>query len=69
MWFILFLLTGSYVFLYIYILYTVYMYTAIQKFGISKIFNVWSPLCSSRLYLIDQKYRKNSNIVKYYCNL
>ncbi len=46
--------------------------TAVQKFKISKIFNVFLKkrgfLCLLRLYLFDQKYRKNCNIVKYYCN-
>ncbi len=43
------------------------MYTAAQKFGISKIFNVFKEASSAqRLYLFDQKYRKNCNIVKYY---
>ncbi len=28
-----------------------------------------SVLCSSSLHLLDQKYRKNCNIVKYYYNL
>ncbi len=28
-----------------------------------------SILCSSKLHLFYQKYNKNSNIVKYYCNL
>ncbi len=27
---------------------------------------LYSFLCSPRLYLFDQKYSKNSNIVKYY---
>ncbi len=36
------------------------VYSAAQKFGISKIFNVFerSFFCLSRLYLFDQKYRK-----------
>jgi len=40
--------------------------------GVSKIFlNVFerSPICSPRLHLFDQKYSKNSIIVKYYYNL
>ncbi len=44
------------------------VYTAIQKFGISKIFNVFFNGVSyahQGLYLFDQKYRKNSNYVKY----
>ncbi len=34
-------------------------------------FNVFerSLLCSPKLHLFDQKYNKNSNIVKYYYNL
>ncbi len=47
-----------------YIEFIYFIYTAVQKFGI-KIFNVffsWSILCSSRLYLFNQKYRKNSNM-------
>jgi len=36
------------------------MYTTIQKFGVSKIFNVCerSFLCSPSLHLFDQKYTK-----------
>ncbi len=36
------------------------LYSAIQKFGISKIFNTIQIylLCSSRLHLFDQKCRK-----------
>ncbi len=41
------------------------MYTAIQKFGISKIFNV--SYAQGCIYLI--KNASNSIIVKYYCNL
>ncbi len=42
------------------------MYTAIQKFGISKIFNV--SYAQGCIYLIKNT-EKNSIIVKYYCNL
>ncbi len=41
-----------------------YISTAIQNFAVSKNF-----LDSSRLHLFDQKYSRNSNIVKYYLNL
>ncbi len=49
-------------------------HTAAQKLGICNIFFVFfkgvsSSFCSSRLYLFDQKYRKDSNIVKYFCNV
>ncbi len=37
---------------------------SVQKFGLVK-----SVLRSPRLHLFDQKYSKNSNIVKYYYNL
>ncbi len=45
----------------------IYIYTVVQKFGISKIFNVFikSLFCSSRLYLFDQKYRKKQE----YCEI
>ncbi len=43
-----------------------YIDTAAQKFGIGKIFNVFKGVSSA--YLFDQKYRKNSNILKSYCN-
>ncbi len=46
-------------------------YTTNPKFGVSKKLHVFekSLLCSPRLHLFDQKYSKNSNIVKYYYNL
>uniref|UniRef100_A0A8C2DDA9 Mothers against decapentaplegic homolog n=1 Tax=Cyprinus carpio TaxID=7962 RepID=A0A8C2DDA9_CYPCA len=49
----------------------IYIYSTDQKFGNITIFNVFerSLFCSSSLHLFDQKYRKNSNIVKYYYNL
>ncbi len=43
-----------------------------QKFRVSKIFlNVFERrlLCSPSLYLFDQKYSRNSDIVKHYYNL
>ncbi len=47
------------------------MYRTIQKFGVHKIFNVFKRLflCPPVLLLFDQKYSKNSNIMKYYYNL
>ncbi len=46
------------VYLYTHI-YIQYIYTAAQKFGISKIFNVFKGVfCSSRLYLFDQNTEK-----------
>ncbi len=36
--------------------------TTVQTFKVVK----RSPLCSSRLHLFDQKYSKNSDIIKYY---
>ncbi len=42
-------------------------YTTVQKFQVSKIFNVSkSLLCSPRLHWYDQKYSKNCNIVRYF---
>ncbi len=43
-------------------------YTAIQRFGISKIFNV-SFAHQGCIYLIKKYREKNCNIVKYYYNL
>ncbi len=53
-----------------YILVWLYVYRAYQMFGntIFKYFQ-WSLLCLPRLHLFDEKYSKNSNIVKYYYNL
>jgi len=45
---------------------------SVQKFEVVKIFkNIFERnlLCSPRLHLFEQKYSKDSNIVKYYCNL
>ncbi len=44
-----------------------HIYIHCSKIVIGKIFNVYeiSILCSLRLNLFDQKYSKNSNIVKY----
>ncbi len=43
------------------------VYTAMEKFGISTIFNKCLMLIKAAL--VDQKYRENFNIVQYYCNL
>ncbi len=45
--------------------------TIVQKFVVSKIFNVIdrSLLCSTRLHLFDQNYSKHNNIVNYHYNL
>ncbi len=40
-------------------------YTAIQSLGSVRIVMFFFLM---ELYLFDQKYRKNSNIVKYYCS-
>jgi len=50
---------------------TGHIYSTSQKFDNITIFNVSeiSLLCSLSLHLFDQKYRKNSNMVKYYNNL
>ncbi len=46
-------------------------FTVVQKFGVGKILKYFwkNCFCSTRLHLFDQKYSKNSNIVKYYYNL
>ncbi len=44
-----------------------YIYTAVQKFGISKIFNGVSDAHQGCIYLIKNT-EKNSNVVKYYFN-
>ncbi len=53
------------------LIFLLYMYTATQKFGISKIFNVFFMGVSSAhqgcIYSIKNT-EKNSNIVKSYCN-
>ncbi len=48
-----------------------FMYTAAQKFAISKIFNVFKGVSSAHqgcIYSIKNTKKKNSNIVKSYCN-
>ncbi len=48
-----------------------HIYTTIQKFGVCKMFlYVFKRIlmCSPRLLLLDKKYSKNGNIVKYYYN-
>ncbi len=48
------------------------IFTKVQTFELGKIFlNVpqTSILCSPMLHIFDQKYSKNSNIVKYYYNV
>ncbi len=47
------------------------MYTYIHTYMIQfKIFfSETSLFCSPRLHIVDQKYSKNSNIMKYYYNL
>ncbi len=50
---------------------TKYFITPFQKFEVSTVFLYVferSLLCSPRLHLFDQKYIKNSNMVKYYYN-
>lgn len=46
-----------------------YVYTTIQKFGFSKISDVFERSLLPRLLLFDQHYSTNRNIVKYYWNL
>ncbi len=43
------------------------LYTAVQKYGISKMFNGVSYAHQGCIYLIKNT-EKNSNNVKYYCN-
>ncbi len=38
-----------------------------QRFGVDMIF--YDLSLSPKLHLFDEKYNKNSNIVKYYCHL
>ncbi len=61
-----------YIYIYIYnVRYKLYNINYTYKFGVSKCFlNVFerSLLCSVRLHLCDQKYSKNSNVLKY-CHL
>ncbi len=45
-----------------------FKYTAAQKFGISKIFKGVSSAHQGCIYLIKNTEKKNSNIVKSYCN-
>ncbi len=44
-------------------------YTTIQKFVVSKIEFFFIREVSYRLHLFDQRYNKNSQIMKYYYNL
>ncbi len=45
------------------------VYTAVQKFGISKIFSVfWVSYAHQGCIYLIKITEKNSNIVKYYCN-
>ncbi len=45
-----------------------FIYTTSKKYGV-RYLKKMSLKCLPRLHLFDQKYSKNSNIVKYYYNL
>ncbi len=53
---------------YIYTLHYIYTFQILVSVTFFYVFGGKHVLCSSRLHLFDQKYSKNTNIVKYYCN-
>ncbi len=52
-----------------YVYMSIFRYTPFECLGTVRFFMFLSLLCSPRLHLFDQKYSKNSNIVKYYYHL